>query len=211
MGAAARLEIEFATVPRLWPGSTIVCIGGGPSLTKEDVEQCRGQHVIAVNDAYRLAPWSDVLYACDARWWKWHREAAMAFPGLKYGLFSGNGLPPPECGVNVLQTDGTRGISDDPGALRTGLNSGYQAVNLAVHLGAARVVLLGFDMGPSKDGQTHWFGRHPQQLRSPYEQFRAAFQTMLEPLAKSGVEVLNASRDTALTCFHRVPLGEALR
>ena len=29
--------------------------------------------VIAVNDAWRLAPWADILYACDGRWWRHHK------------------------------------------------------------------------------------------------------------------------------------------
>jgi len=34
--------------------------------------------VLAINDAYRLAPWADWLYACDDRWWRFHHEAVAA-------------------------------------------------------------------------------------------------------------------------------------
>ena len=54
------------SVPKLWPNSTVVCIGTGPSLTQADVDLCCSQaRVIAVNDAYRMAPLADVLYAAD--------------------------------------------------------------------------------------------------------------------------------------------------
>ena len=61
---------EVWAVPPIWRGATVVCLGGGPSLTAADAAQCRGRaRVIAINDAYRLVPWADLLYFCDYRWW----------------------------------------------------------------------------------------------------------------------------------------------
>lgn len=49
---------------------TIVCVASGESLTRADVNYCRGKaRVLAINDNYRIAPWADWLYACDGRWW----------------------------------------------------------------------------------------------------------------------------------------------
>lgn len=194
-------------VPRLWPGATIVCIGGGPSLTPADIATVRGRaRVIAVNDAYRLAPWADVLYACDQQWWNWH-AGVPTFAGWKYGIASSVPITWPD--VVVLENTGWLGLEEEPTGLRAGHNGGYQAVNLAVHLGAARILLLGYDMAP--DGaQTHWFGDHPDHVPSPFPEMRAAFDTLVAPLAARGVEVLNCSRRTALTAFPRVPLEQAL-
>jgi hypothetical protein len=53
----------------VWAGETAVLVASGPSLCPSDVDRVRGRaRVIAVNDGYRLAPWADVLYACDRRW-----------------------------------------------------------------------------------------------------------------------------------------------
>jgi len=51
-----------------------ICIVTGPSLTEEDCDRARQARatVIAVNDAYRLCPNADYLYACDQAWWKVH-------------------------------------------------------------------------------------------------------------------------------------------
>jgi hypothetical protein len=67
-------EADGAMVARTFPNSTIVCIASGPSLTREDVDACRGAAgvVLAVNDTITYAPWADVLYACDRRWWQEH-------------------------------------------------------------------------------------------------------------------------------------------
>src|SRR6478735_2256963 len=106
-----------SSVPRRFPEATVVCLGGGPSLTPEDVGACRGRAVvIAISDAYRLAPWADVLYSCDAKWWEYHRDA-VEFPGLKFSLDRRAAHRP---GVQVLQNTGSHGLETEPTGLRTG-------------------------------------------------------------------------------------------
>lgn len=197
----------MTSVPKLWPGETFICLAGGPSLTAEDVCSVYGRgRVIAVNDAYRIAHWADVLYACDAKWWEWHKGVP-SFPRLKYTLDQNATRWP---GVQQLRNMGPVGLELDPTGLRAGQNSGYQAINLAVHLGAARIILLGYDLSVSPDGRTHWFGDHPDPIPSPYEGMRQCFATLPEPLAAAGVEVLNCSRRTHLSAFPIVSLEDAL-
>jgi hypothetical protein len=191
-------------VPRSWPGETAVCIASGPSLTAEDVGYVRGKaRSIVVNTTYRLAPWADVLYAADARWWIWHK-GAMDFPGLKFSV----GTPPSQYGVTRLKAAGEPGLSLDPGALCTGMNGGYQAINLAVLFGVVRIVLLGYDLqlGPAKE--EHWHGPHnprsivaPSLLEQKLARFRAAFTALVAPLNAAGIAIVNCTRRTALTCF----------
>lgn len=211
---------EYSTVEKLWPGETFVCLGSGPSLTAVDVNYCRDKaRVIAVNDAYKLALWADVLYACDHKWWGWasknykgqhpHFKACVAHTtGHKYGL-------KPYPGVRLLRGNepGTEyGLSLDPRALRTGFNSGYQAINLAVHLGAARIVLLGYDMRVDhrKRSRDHFFGQHPDHSIPPVQACLTAFKTLIKPLAEAGVEIVNCTPDSALKCFPMRPLVEVV-
>lgn len=212
----------MVTVPRVFPNSTIVCIGGGPSLTAADVDACRGRaRVVAVNDAHRLAPWADVLYACDGAWWD-HYQGVPTFAGSKYCLtvtntkwregdqwVRGRRRWP---GVEQLQKTGEHGLEVQPHGVRTGMNSGYQAINVAVHLGAVRIVLLGYDMQRGPKRERHWFGEHPKPLAhdSPYGGFVNCFQTLVAPLRAIRVEVVNASRETALRCFPRQSIEQAL-
>jgi hypothetical protein len=197
-------------VPRQWPGETFVCIGSGPSLTQEDVDACRGRaRVIAIKDAVRLAPWADVLYGAGSdnpgRTW-WHREGpGLTFQGLRYTLDH-------ECRhwASVLRmAQVSNGLSENPSALALGHHSGYQAINLAVHLGAAKIILLGYDLQPT-GGQDHFFGKHWHGRTPPFELFRSSFPSIVEPLKQAGVEVVNASRETALAIFPRMTLAEAL-
>ena len=197
-------------VPRLWPDSTIVCLGSGPSLTREDVDYCRGRaEVIAIKNVVELAPWADVLYGAGSdaggRTW-WSREGpTMDFAGLRYTLD-----PRATSWASVLANHGDEGLSTNPAGVCTGAHSGYQAINLAVHLGARRVVLLGYDMQPDHEGRDHYFGSHPHGMPLPYRLFLARFPTIVEPLKELGIEVMNASRDTALDIFPLCSIQEAL-
>lgn len=185
----------------IWRGDTVVILATGPSLTVEDAEWVRGKaRVIAVNDAYRVAPWADVLYACDDKWWRWH-QGVPVFQGRKLSI---------KCksyhDVERLCNTGAEGLETERrDGVRTGRNSGYQAIGVAVLLGATRIVLLGYDMRGD-----HFFGAHPDGSRPPFALCLAVFQTMVQPLRDAGVEVINCTRESALTCFPRQSLHEVV-
>jgi len=196
-------------IPRLTEGGTVVCLAPGPSLTREDVEAVRDLGVvIAINDAVRLAPWAAVLYSSDASWWSNYRGT---FEGPRYKVSASMFRLERQRWPNVvtLKNTGERGVDFTPDCLRTGHNSGSAAINLAVHLGAGRIVLLGYDMGPVQ-GRHHFFETKPVQHRSPYEMFRKYLATMVDPLTTAGIEVVNCSRSTRLECFPCRPLAEVL-
>lgn len=203
-------------VERRWPDATIACVASGPSLTQVDVDLLRGQvPVITVNDAVRLAPWADVAYATDHRWWQHHRGLP-TFQGLKYSMGTSVGKRNPIAqhpDVTVLRNTGADGLELDPHGLRNGRNSGAAAVNLAVHFGAKRILLLGYTMG-LVNGKHHFFGNHPSGLSQTsealYVTFRRLFETLVEPLQAAGVTVLNCTPGTRLGCFPIADLREAL-
>lgn len=146
-----------------------------------------------------------MLFASDQGWWRWH-EGVPSFTGQKYALQEGAAT----WGATVLRNTGEEGLEVDPCGLRTGRNGGYQAMNLAAHLGASRIVLLGYDMQAFKGQPSHWFGEHPDHNRAPYSTYLEYFPLLVAPLQALGITVLNASRESALECFPRVTLTEAL-
>jgi len=205
------------SVPRLWPGATVAILASGPSLTREDVEFVRGKvPVIAINATYALAPWADVMYGADAKVFRWYWKKGpagfedlplRACSSLKYSLTKGAEV---YGNVTILRRGQREGLSLNPAILNTGDNSGYQAINFAVLAGASRILLLGYDMQKGPAGEEHWHADHPNHSRSPYQKFRVHFNGMIEPLKAAGVEVVNCSPRTALTCFPRMPLRKAL-
>lgn len=196
-------------VPRLWEGETVAIIAGGPSLTAAQVAACRGRcRLLGVNDAYRLAPDLDALYACDGKWWEAH-HGVPSFAGPK---FTQDKAAAARWRLTWVESRKADGLSADPRQIHSGRNSGYQAINLAVHLGAARILLLGFDMRRAADGRRHWFGRHPGGLEkdSPYQDWIKAFRTLPPDLAAAGVTVINCTPGSALDAFPAMRLEDAL-
>lgn len=193
----------------MWPGATIVIIGTGPSLTQEDVSYCHGRaKVIAIKDAIQMAPCAECLYSCggDAgRWWQRNGDSLNDYEGLRYTLD-----PAAEKWAGVLENTGFIGLETYPNGLRTGHNSGYQAIGLAVHLGAAKIILVGYDLMPSADGKDHFFGAHWHKATPPFDRFRPLFDTLVEPLKALDIQIINATRRTALTCFPQMSIQEAL-
>lgn len=209
---ASSSAISINSIPRLFPGQTVVCLGSGPSLTVEDVEACRGRAaVIAVNRTYQLAPWADVLYAADYMWWhamQWVPE----FHGLKVSTEPFSDRRPAD--LCVLKCTGRRGLELNPGAVRWGGNSGYQAINVAVHLvgphPTSKIVLLGYDMQPGPTGVHHWHPPHPGNRHVTYREVLPRFASLVEPLQQLGISIVNCTRTTALTCFPQAPLEAVL-
>jgi hypothetical protein len=115
--------------------------------------------------------------------------------------------------AKTLRQAGELGLELDPSGLRHGSNGGFQAINLAYHFGANRIVLLGYDM-KVKDFHTHWHGGHPGQNAQDFapvlDMMRPKFQSLVEPLKAAGVEVLNATPDSALDCWPKIQLRTLL-
>lgn len=196
-------------VPRMWEGQTVAVMASGPSMSQAVADQVRaaGLHAIVVNDTYRLAPWADILYAADRRWWEANPEAATEFSGVKLVGQAGVTLP----GVQVMMRSGTTGFDPRPNFVRTGNNSGYAAVHVAIHAGSARILLCGFDMHG-----THWFGSHSRKtpsgkaLANPHPSSFAAWIGRFAELRGRGAEILNCTPGSKLTAFPFVSLDEAL-
>lgn len=171
--------------------------------------------VIAINDAYKLAPWADVLYSSDRRWFP-HYHGVPEFTGMKYGIGSTVGKDNPFHGlpaITVLKNTGPEGVELEPSGLRSGSNSGYAAINLAVHFGASRILLLGYNLN-QHGGRLHFFGNHPPGLpNQPWllQNFKARFHSLVAPLQALGVEVINCTPHSSLDAFPMADLRDVLK
>ncbi len=199
-------------VPRQWAGETVAILGCGPSLSPVDFDALRdsGQRVIAINDAIFEYPDADVLYFCDKKWWDgaFGRRDRVEKLGIPFSLVTlENDIP----NVYRLRNTGALGFDPDPRSLRHGSNSGYQAIHLAVHLGAARIILHGFDMRIVR-GELHAMVRRERQDAAGFgrvlrEEMLPKFQSLVDPLRERGVEVINATPGSALTCWPQMSAG----
>jgi hypothetical protein len=181
-------------VPRLWPGQTCFILGGGPSLKKIDVNRLRGEHVIAINNAYKLGTWIDVMFYGDCPWLddeEHHRGDLRRWPGLKVTTCQRHDKEP---GIHRLRKiQGRQNLSLDSGQLSWNLSSGAAAINLAYHFGVKRIVLLGYDMH-DRNG-LNW---HPDHVfkdvnARTFKRYLTGFPLLAQSIAAQGVEVLNAT------------------
>jgi hypothetical protein len=182
-------------------GRTVIVLASGPSLTPDDVATVRasGHPVIVTNTTFRLAPWADVLVGYDVKWWRLHHEEIVRdFKGDTATCARGARHWARHCFADVPWLFSLR-------------NTGAVSVALPVYAGASRVLMLGFDCQRT-GGKTHWHGDHPATLGNAIsiKDWPRCFKAAAS-YAKGKAEVLNCSRETALTCFPRVPLEEALR
>lgn len=190
---------NFWTVPEIWPGGTCYILGGGPSLSRIPMERLHDRRVIAVNNAYQLGDWIDVMFYGDCRWWNWHGKALLDFPGLKVTACEAHAAKP---GIRAVKRQNVPlGITTDRGRLCWNLNSGACAINLAVHFGVKKIVLLGFDMR-LVDDKHNWHNAHSNRPnRNPYQRFLRPFANIAKDLETLGVECVNACPGSALDVF----------
>lgn len=158
-----------------------------------------------------MAPWADLLYACDYQWWEATPEAA-EFRGLKVTATEKSCRGRPWL-HRVPYDSSAPGISLDPLVIHTGGNSGFQALNLSLHLaGPGRRILTGFDM--SVENGVHWHGLHTGRLQNPSEDTVAGwiqkFRAAVPYVAMAGLEVVNCTPGSALDCFPMMTIEEAL-
>lgn len=206
--------------PVLWPDNTVVIIGGGPSLKQMDLTRLRRRHrapgvrVIGCNDAYALGEDTvDLCYFGDDTWYwihnrdwvevKGHRDEShpglLQFGGLKVTCSNRN-----LGDATVMQLERRPfGLYKAP-LIGWYLNTGVSAINLAIMLGAKRIVLLGFDMKLSSSQQPNWHENlnYPKPVANTYDGFLRCAKRMAADLDRhKSVEVINCSPDSALEVF----------
>ena len=167
----------------------VLCIASGGSLGEFNASLYYGCYdiVIAVNCAWEAAPWCDVIYAGDFKWWEaYHRE-----------IYT-------DC-VRVCANDNARIFGCEHHKTDTSFNSGANAIRYAVKLGAKEIDLIGYDCSLKKG--VHFHGKHdrvdnPDQ--AAVERWKRQFAIVANECKAAGVSVLNRSLYTELECFDHV-------
>ena len=182
--------------PPISMNKTFICVASGPSLTSDDCALSSNSSlpVITVNSSWFAIPACQHIYAADCCWWE-ENGAGIRSQAIRW---CGDEFTARRFGINWL-----------PSAIPGSFNSGQRAIELAIHLGASRVLLLGYDC--SIRNGTHWHGNH-DLLSNPDKFSVVRWQDEFSRLhaVAGGVEIINCSRFTRLTCFPRQYLETAL-
>ena len=202
-------KVKYSNVLPIFNGETVYIIGGGPSLKNFDFRRLRGCKTIAINKAITFLPNADVLYWTDSRFYTWYKNEVDNYNGLKFTIKAGSQYT---SDIQILKKGKSYGIEKDSETLAHGNNSGYASINLAYHLGAKRIILLGFDM--ANDGKdTHFHDGYPTKSTGDQiyrDKFLPGFTQLKSELDPEGVTVLNASVYSQLTTFTKITIEQAL-
>jgi len=198
------------------PMTIVVCAATGPSFTAGQarvIEQARDRdacRVIAINDNWRLLPHADILYACDGNWWDLHLDSITQaeFAGE---LWTQDTKAADRHDLCYIKGESGKGLALSPDRINTNASSGHQAINLAYHMDATHIVLVGYDCQRT-EGKSHWFGDHVKGLsRShPYRLWLSNYAALAVDLQTQGVRITNCTLQSAITCFPRGDLEAIL-
>lgn len=228
-------------VPKIWENGDVWIIGGGPSIIQtfkipddlvENVVSGKfsiseyspyfspiyNKHVIGVNIAFLLGDWLDMAFFGDSDFFlKWKpklekSKSLMVSCAPNTAKFDW---------VKYLERDGNKpkGITELPNKVSWNANSGAAAINVAVHAGAKRIFLLGFDMKLADDYKQHYHGEYlgeKRQIRSdrknlPFHKHLPGFAQIKFDADALGVMIYNVNIDSAIKEFPKVTLDIALK
>lgn len=206
-----------------WSGAACAIVATGPSVKAQraEIDRLRGRiKVIAIKEAaVDLCPWADVAYGCDAAWWV-HRRGLPDFGGLRIGWDRSIRKQFPA--VHLIEICRAKSytlhrpeyvdriLTDQPGMIGSGRNSGFQAINLAVQFGAIRIMLIGFDLqGSHYYGRNNWL-RAGNPDEHQFDRCRLAYQQNAPHLKELGVDVVNVSPVSTINCFRRSTIEREL-
>jgi len=185
------------SVPNTYAGRTIVILGGGPGIPDKSIIDRLPQPIMVLKHAVSLRSDADIFFWAGRQWHEQFAPLIASFRG-KYSIRRGQA---PE--LNPICTQVSRMKYADPYfSLDPRLVGGYcvggSAINIAAHFGAKRILLLGYNMAGG-----HWFPNHPTPVPSSnaHARHRAGIESMVPALRELGIEVINCTPKSALTCF----------
>jgi hypothetical protein len=198
---------SFRATPE-WKGQTAYIIGGGPSLLQQNLDVLRGKNVIVINSSYQAFMDAQFLVFSDMRWWIDHRLALQKFQGRIISTQRASSGHP-----NMLHMirKSAQGLAEDSGTLMVAKTTLTAAINLAVHLGVNKIVLLGIDQSNGPDGRTHHHKPHAwKQQPNCFRRQQIDMPIVAQDLKRLNIECVNASARTALTLWPVVRLEDHL-
>ena len=249
---------ELWKVEKIWNDCDCFIFGGGYSVirqfnldpktapkTREEYKALgdilkpyfKGKRVIGVNNAFMLGDWIDVAFWGDKGQYFNYAPAYNDFTGLKvtcHPYYNNNELP----GKNIMYVKRSRekktGLTGKRKFVVWNANSGSCAINLARHLGAKRVFLLGVDMYTDEESnRTHWHSGHPAKrntvtardkkrgkietirkpitnAKAPYPKHMRGFPDIAEDAKRLELEIINLNPDSKVEVFPKMKVLDVL-
>jgi hypothetical protein len=203
---------------KLLAGSPVAVLAQGPSLNEADIDAIAAAKIpiIAIKDSSRYVIDPFAIYACDLKWWirRWNDpgyDYLRRYNGYKVTL-NWQKRKHNIQDLRVLNSAGIEGLTFSDGFVCHGRNSGTQAINWAINLGANPVIMCFFDM-QHVDGKSPGVPDHVAIGKGTFRDFANYFRTMKAGLQQWGGKIVNTCMTSALddSIFPKVPLKTILK
>jgi hypothetical protein len=203
---------------------TAIVAGNGPSLTPgliRIINQQKGKHrIFGCNNAIFYLD-LDAHLACNYQWWDFYAEQVKEHPCDKWTPRKESAEKYPW--VRYIEERWEDGLSTDKSYICAHHGSGPQILNIALHYGYERFLLIGWDMRyPGKisnhqyNGQRHFFGEYPSSMQHwPRTGQNGELTGLIKEMEtikpeRYGIEIINCSPGSAMKCFPMSTLEEEL-
>lgn len=224
-------------VPKMWDGGRCFIIGGGSSMPyqfgvpKEIIQKVYSgqlginayspylssihkEHVIAVNMAYQLGDWTDILFWGDDSYFSREKKSLLNYNGLRITCMHKMQVEYSRIVKHVLRDPKKQfGLSVRDNVVVWNKNSGAATINIATLLGVKQIILLGFDMKLDDNQNQHWHKCYKSPVKTVGGTFKMhlrGFPAIAEDAKRLGVEILNCNMDSNIEDFRKVTLKDVL-
>ena len=204
------------TIKPTWQDQDAFIVAGGTSVTQADVDLLKGRNVVVINSSYLSALWAPVLFFADERWWT--REiyrTGNRLADFKGDIYTISGISKGSRLKRLgRQAPSKEGICSKPDTVTMQYTSVQAAMNLCVHKGAKRIILLGVDNKIDKaTGRAHHHEEYPKawpRRETSWAQKFNNLETTVQPLKDRGIQVINCSPISELPWWPKQSLAEVL-
>lgn len=225
-------------VEPIFAGETGVLIATGPSLTDDQLSFIKQHHdagncrVFTINNVYQRVPWTDVHLSCDFPWWRWYGSRDKELLTLPCPKYTWHPDIADKFNINYIKGAIKDGLSEDPSIIHINHGSGPMMINLALHYGVKKLLLIGHDMKYAPDykprqkqpGSTprHYFSEYPGPLQhwpsskigltkpGVLDGLIEVYDKMVPQLNKLGMKIVNCTPGSALKTFKMSTLEKEL-
>lgn len=184
----------------------------GPSLTQKVIDQCHlsGLPIFGCNLTFKVLNLS-VFHACNKAFYDYYWDKGLK--DISADKWTWDERVRDEYGVNYVKGIWAPGLSTDPNYIHYHHASSPQLINIALHYGIKKMILVGFDM---RYGEKRHFEEYPTELQhfpktGPNGEMVGLIKEMQTIVPSDyGIEIINCCETSAMKCFPIMRLEDVL-
>lgn len=202
--------------PDEWRGADVFIICGGTSVTQQQVDLLYDRHVVTINSSYQKAPWAEMLFFADRRWWERENMERPKLLDMVTGTIVTTSRQAKETERHKLvrlrrQANTPPGIAVQPDTVVVSRTSLQGVLNICYHKRVGRCILLGADNGPGETGRIHHHDEYPWPTTSTsWTDKITELSSCVDTLRTVGIQVVNCSPASTLPWWPKIPLEQVL-